>query len=369
MITRTLKSLLLLTALAMLLLPAAPSNACTGIQVNTNDGTVIRARTMEFGFKMDSDLLFFPRGQSFSADMSPGQKGMDWKNKHAYIGLNLKASTHLTDGMNETGLYVGGFYFPDFVGYENYQPKLAAKTLSQLCLGDWILGSFSNVAEVKKAVREIRVTGAFYPLIGKTFILPVHWIVVDKTGAAIVIEYVKGKLNIHENPVGAFSNGPPFDWHMINLRNYVNLSATNVPPLNLKNLKLAPIGQGSGMLGLPGDYTPPSRFVRAAALSLSAKPVKTADEGVNQAWHIINNIDIVLGGVRGIGPDGKEHYESTQWMAVYDLANMKVYVRTYHNLQIRAVSLKKLDPKGKKMLTIPVWKVQSEFKDVSNTAR
>ena len=97
----------------------------------------------------------------------------------------------------------------------------------------------------------------------------------DASGKSIVIEYVGGKLNVFDDPLGVVTNSPSFDWHMANLRNYVNFSMTNVPPVKLGSVKLEPFGQGSGMLGLPGDFTPPSRFVRAVAFSQSVFPSKT----------------------------------------------------------------------------------------------
>jgi choloylglycine hydrolase len=369
MTARLIKNAFLTFIAFALVFAAMPAAACTGIQVKTGDGAVIRARTMEFAPETQSDILFFPRGQAFSADLKKGQKGMSWKNKYAFMGLNLMKMKHVVDGINETGLYATGLFFPDFAGYQKYEPKQAGKTISQLNLCDWILGNFSNVQEVKKAIRNTRVVGAVLAAMGPDFVIPAHWLVTDKSGACMVIEYVGGKLHLYDNPIGVFTNSPTFDWHMINLRNYMNLTANNVPALNMKDLKLMAIGQGTGMLGLPGDYTPPSRFVRAAALSMSAKQVDTADQGVILAWHIINNIDITIGAAREAGPDGKTGYDYTQWVSVWDLANLKVYFRTYYDLNIRSVSLKKLGLDGKKMLTIPVWKVRSGFKDVSNTAR
>ena len=90
----------------------------------------------------------------------------------------------------------------------------------------------------------------------------------SRTGAAAVVEWVEGVRNVHENHIGVATNSPPFDWHMINLRNYVNQTAMDVPTLSLSGETVAPLGQGTGMLGLPGDFTPPSRFVRAAAFAV-----------------------------------------------------------------------------------------------------
>ncbi|PYJ17723.1 MAG: hypothetical protein DME96_05080, partial [Verrucomicrobia bacterium] len=118
-------------------------------------------------------------------------------------------------------------------------------------------------AEVKANIGNIVVPAVVFG--GWGFAPEAHYIVHDASGKSIVIEYVGGKLNVHDNPLGVLTNSPAFDWHMTNLRNYVNFSMTNVPPVKLGSIKLLPFGQGSGMLGLPGDFTPPSRFVRAVA--------------------------------------------------------------------------------------------------------
>ncbi|HRE31497.1 MAG TPA: linear amide C-N hydrolase, partial [Candidatus Berkiella sp.] len=113
---------------------------------------------------------------------------------------------------------------------------------------------------------------------------------------------VKNGMKIYDNPLGVITNAPEFDWHLTNLRNYMNLSATNLPSLKIDGVKLEPLGQGEGMHGLPGDYSPPSRYIRSMAIQSSALPVKTAEEGVNLSWHIINNTDIPIGTTRDIDP-------------------------------------------------------------------
>ena len=128
------------------------------------------------------------------------------------------------------------------------------------------------------------------------FVPGVHYILTDARGrGSVVLEYVGGELKIHPNPLGVMSNSPTFDWHMINLSNYVNMTVSNVPKLDVAGTELKGLGQGSGMLGIPGDFTPPSRFVRAVAFSKSALPVLTAREGVLQAFHILNQFDIPRG--------------------------------------------------------------------------
>ena len=127
---------------------------------------------------------------------------------------------------------------------------------------------------------------------------------------------------------------------MTNLRNYVNLTATNLPPLNLGGITLAQFGQGSGLRGLPGDFTPPSRFVRAVAFSQSAIQSDTASQPVLQAFHILNNFDIPYGAVRDTA-GGQVHAEFTTWTSASDLKNLRWYFRTFGDQSIRSVDLTK----------------------------
>jgi choloylglycine hydrolase len=191
------------------------------------------------------------------------------------------------------------------------------------------------------------------------FVPPVHYVVHDATGKSIVIEYTEGKLNIYDNPLGIMSNSPTFDWHMTNLRNYVNFSLSDVPPVQLGSVKLLPFGQGSGMLGLPGDFTPPSRFVRAAAFSQSVLPSQTGIEAVLEAFHILNAFDIPKGGVREHEKDGHGNViaDYTIWISANDLKAKRFYFRTYENSQIRMVDLTKQKLDGKEIVK---WSMQGD---------
>jgi choloylglycine hydrolase len=156
----------------------------------------------------------------------------------------------------------------------------------------------------------------------------------------VVIEPLDKSLKIYDNPLGVVTNAPTFDWHMTNLRNYVNLTVDNVPPIDLGGIKLAQFGQGSGLRGLPGDFTPPSRFVRAVAFSQSALPSDTAAQAVLQVFHILNNFDIPYGAVRDL-EGGRIHAESTTWTSASDLKNLRWYFRTYGDQSIHSVDVAK----------------------------
>jgi choloylglycine hydrolase len=191
---------------------------------------------------------------------------------------------------------------------------------------------------------------------------PFHLIVHDLAGRCVVIEFVEGKTKVFENPVGVITNSPTFDWHLTNLRNYVKLTPTNAPPLAIGKAKFGPLGEGSGMLGLPGDYTPPSRFVRAVALSQAANPPRDADDAVNTAFHLLDNFDIVKGVVRA-EQSGRIANDHTQWTSAADLKNHRYFYRTYDDPRIRVVDLSKIDFSRGKIQRLPILDKRPTFAD------
>jgi len=186
----------------------------------------------------------------------------------------------------------------------------------------------------------------------------------DRNGKSVVIEPLDKSLKLYDDPLGVITNSPTFDWHMTNLRNYVNLSALNVPPLDLGGIKLAQFGQGSGLRGTPGDFTPPSRFVRAVAFSQSAIRADTAPQAVLQAFHILNNFDIPFGAVREVD-NGQMHAEATTWTSASDLKNLHWYFRTYGDQSIHSVDLKKALAAAQERIQVIAMDSQQPVKDVS----
>ena len=328
------------------------AHACTGIRLIAEDGTVVHARTMEFAIDIHSDVIMVPRAYARVGTTPDGKEGLKWKAKYASVGANGVGLPVLFDGLNERGLAAGTFYFPTSAGYMPYTAADAGKTIAQWEVGSWILENFASVEEVKANIGNIVVPAVVFG--GWGFAPEAHYIVHDASGKSIVIEYVRGKLNIHDNPLGVFTNSPTFDWHMTNLRNYVNFSMTNAPPVQLGSIKLLPTGQGSGMLGLPGDFTPPSRFVRAVAFSQSVFKPKTGDDAVLEAFHILNQFDIPKGAAREHEKDehGNVLADYTIWTSASDLKAKRFYFRTYENSQIRMVDLMKMNLDAKDIVKI-----------------
>lgn len=342
----------------------AQANACTGIIQKAENGDWVYARTMEFGADLISfDLMFVPRGIPYTSEISTNKTGAKWTTKYGHVGFNPFGMPILADGLNEKGLACGAFYFPGWAEYESIGPQDSSNAISNIDFVSWVLGNFATVSEVREALKQTKVVGV--PFAAWGFIPPLHYFMADKTGGKAVIEYVGGKLKIYDTTLGTITNAPDYDWHMVNARNYIGLRALNDPSIKISGQEFSQFGQGSGAIGLPGDFSPPSRFIRAAFFNTVVLNGKDALEQVKRAFRILNQFDIPKGAVREISK-GKEFYDETQWTSAADLTNLQYFFHTDVNREIRSVSLKALDLDAKKTASLPV-KTPEVIKDLSSS--
>src|SRR5271154_2069046 len=202
------------------------AQACTGIRLIAKDGGVVAARTLEFGFDLQSDVMVVPAGTNLTGTLPDGGKGIGYKTKYGFLGANAVGLTAIVDGINDQGLYVGLFYFPGYASYPDATKDNAVRAMAPHEYANWLLGNFASVDEVKASFDKVVLVPVIVEAIKQA--APVHFVVHDRSGKSVVIEPVGGTLKIYDNPLGVMSNSPTFDWHMTNLRNYVNLTATNV---------------------------------------------------------------------------------------------------------------------------------------------
>jgi choloylglycine hydrolase len=353
----------LASALASLALglASAPAGACTSLIFKAQDGTNIYARTMEWGASdLKSELVLVPRQTAFKSALGDGKVGAQWKNRFGFVGVNAGGLPYATDGMNEAGLTVGVLFFPGFAEFQAPSAQAQATTISSVDVANYLLGNFATVAEARAAMPGLRVVRNAE--IEKAFgtPIPIHFLVTDASGDSIVIEYVKGVLSIFDNKVGVMTNSPAYDWHLLNLRNYSNLSPQGAPARSIDGVSLAPFGAGSGMLGLPGDFTPPSRFIRAVAFVHTMSPVKDAAEGVSAASVMLNNFDIPRGLVREGASAEDIHLGYTQWSVIADTRHKVYYYWTMYDRRMRSVDLGKLDFAASKPSSFPLDRVRTE---------
>lgn len=325
---------------------------CTGIRLKAEDGTPIQARTLDFGKSLESSLIIIPREQSYTGLTPNGEEeGLRWKSRYGIVGMSLYDYPYVIDGINEAGLAVGGFYLPGYTQYQPFEKDQKFKTLSSIQLPVYLLGTSQTIDDVLTVLKNIRVVSVPLKELENTP-PPLHYFVTDATGRSIVIEYVHGELKTYENSLGVIANAPNFDWHLTNLSNYVNLSVLNVPEVKVGGIAFFALGQGSGMHGLPGDFTSPSRFIRAVAISQGVTATKNGPDAVLMAFRILNNFDIPQGVVRD--KEGSEmHIDYTQWVSAADLKNKRYYYRTYENPQLHSIELKNIDFLAKQIVRIP----------------
>lgn len=315
-----------------------PANACTGITLKSKDGAAVAARTIEWAESvMNTMYVVVPRNQELQSLTPSGMDGMKFKTKYGFVGLAVEQKEFMVEGLNEKGLSAGLFYFPNYGEYQPYDAAQKDRCLADFQLVSYVLGECSTVDEVKKALAKVRVIGI------DPRASTVHWRFTEASGRQIVLEIVNQEMHFYDNPLGVLTNSPGIEWHWMNLNNYVNLQPGTLPEHNFGPVEGKSFGHGSGLLGLPGDFTPPSRFVRAAFFQITAAQQPSAQESVFQAFHILNNFDIPTGTEHPWGKSPADVPSATQFTVASDTHNRMIYYRTMYNSNIRSIDLKAID--------------------------
>lgn len=222
------------------------------------------------------------------------------------------------DGMNEKGLCMAGLNFPSNAVYHKVQSgKL---NLASFELIPFVLGTCRNLDEARTLLKTVSVADInFSESMPHT---PLHWMIGDKSGE-IVVESVEDGLKIYENPVGVMTNNPPFETQLFNLKNYAHLSTKNPANTFSKRLDLTPYSRGMGALGLPGDWSSPSRFVRATFVKEQYKKAN-----VNDFFHVLDSVAVPK---HCVWVDGDFQY--TVYSSCCDAEKRAYYFKTYDNPQ------------------------------------
>jgi choloylglycine hydrolase len=315
------------------------ADACTDFRLIAKDGTILVTRSMEFATDLKSHLRTSNRDRIFNTTIN-GKPGLNWKAIYGYVYLDGEGQDFAVDGMNEAGLSFEALYLPGETQYQSIPQGKENFSLPYINIGDWILSNFKTIDEVKNALSKIYVVSQLLPGMGDV-VFPLHFSVFDETGKGIVIEYVNGNLSLNDN-IGVMTNSPIYAWHVTDLTNYINLSPYNPRPVVVNGVSYTATGQGAGAMGLPGDTSPTSRFVRIAFLTVNAYQANNAADLLNLAEHTINDVDIATGVSRSL-TNGKESSDYTQWVVFKDLTNKQFYYRTYSNMTLHLVDMKKLD--------------------------
>ena len=350
------KFIFIIAATFLVGLSAEKANACTGISMTATDGSRVVARTVEWAATpMQCGYVVAPRGHAHQSYTPTGANGLKYNAVYGYVGIYTEYEPFVVEGVNETGLSAGLFFFPQYGDYAQYDPSENDKTLCDMQFVSWVLSQFSSIDQLKAAIKNIDLVTLSHK------IGAVHWRIAEPGGRMVVLEVVAGIPRFYENTLGVLTNAPGFQWHMTNLNNYIELEPGSVAEKTIKSgITLQPLGHGSGMLGTPGDFTSPSRFIRASFFQTTAPVWDTGFETVVQAFHILNNFDIPIGSqhVRTDIPKGLP--SATQFTAATDQKAMRFYYRTAWNSNIRCIDLNSIDFHKIKYQSHPLDKEQTQ---------
>lgn len=342
-------------------------NACTGISFTAADGSIVAARSIEWATeRLDSKYVVVPRGHAFTSLAPNGNEGMRFTSKYGFVGVRVMSDDLIVEGLNEKGLNAGLFFFPGYGSYNDFDPFRKSTTLCDFQVVAWALSSFSTVEEVVESVPKLDIVG-----LDKN-IGAVHWRFADRSGRQVVLEIIDGKPHFYENELGVLTNAPGFEWHLTNLGNYVNLKQGNAGAniWDPEKFRVNALSGGSGMLGLPGDPTSPSRFVRTAVYKMTAPMPKDGKSAVLQSFKILEAMVIPIGIVQNNSISGEsgqptkanaDMLTSTQFTTASDVTSLKFYYRTMDNSRIRCLDLATINFAKVKYRSTPLDLTMEEF--------
>eukprot|EP00994_Dinema_validum_P009216 NODE_895_length_1249_cov_112.442500_g664_i0.p1 GENE.NODE_895_length_1249_cov_112.442500_g664_i0~~NODE_895_length_1249_cov_112.442500_g664_i0.p1 ORF type:complete len:361 (+),score=50.44 NODE_895_length_1249_cov_112.442500_g664_i0:74-1156(+) len=318
---------------------------CSSIRIKAPTTDVI-ARTMELAAGGKAGVTWsvslYPRGGSHRQSLC-GEGMMAWQSVYGYVGIDSPPPHLTTDGINERGLTVSEHTLRG----AGYQPVHAGGlNLCWLDLTPWALANFETVAGVVAALQNVSVVKT---VPGGRF----HWAVDDAVGGHAVIEYVAGTLRVHNNSVGVLTNDPPYAWHLENLNTYVGLSSawpTGDEGIQVETeIGATPsvIGHGFNLMGIPGDYSPRSRFVRLFYLrqyaELNDGPPRTLDSALRLGAGLLNNVFMMPGTVADDPKHGDHQLSFTQYSLLKLPQARQLYFKPYGSLQWAKVDLNRVD--------------------------
>ena len=314
---------------------------CTAITFKNK--TSYFGRNMDIGYYFGERVVIIPR--NFTLKL---KKEEPIKQHYAIIGMaSVFANTPLfAEGINEQGLGVAGLNFPRYAQY-NENSISECINLAPYEIITYILAKCATVDEAVSYLEKINLVAIPFQ---EGLPLPtLHWMIADKE-RSIVFEVTKNGAKIHENPVGVMTNNPTFDFHITNLSNYIQLTPYEYEETVFSNFAIKPLGHGSGSLGIPGDSTTTSRFVRAVFVKSTSKCEASESANLSQFFHILGSVSVP----RGFACGADEISDYTTYSSCANLNDGIYYYKTYENSQITAVNLYAIDLDGTELVEYPL---------------
>ncbi len=287
---------------------------------------------MDVEFYFNQKVMIVPKNYQLQDRVT----GNTVTNKRAIIGMGTVIDNHpvLADAMNDAGLACAGLNFEGYAYFEK-EPIEGKNNIAPYDFIQWVLSNHETIEEVKQGIKHLELVDR--PINDKTPVPMLHWMIVDKTGKAIVVEKTKNCIAVYDNPIGAIANNPTFDWHLTNLNEYLHLTPTSPKQTKWGEHTLNALGVGAGTIGMPGDFASVSRFVRIAYVRAHMPKVEKDIEVVTQFFHMLDYVKMVKGGV--LTDKGLEDY--TTYTSCMDQGKGIYYYRTYENNRINAIDMHK----------------------------
>lgn len=312
---------------------------CTAVTFLTKDHYFGRNLDLEFHYR--EEVTITPRNFPFHY-----RNGSASKKHYAMIGMATIANCYplYYDATNETGLSMAGLNFP---GNAVYQPCVnTAVNIAPFELIPWVLSQCATVDEAIGCINKINL--AKIPFSMEFPVTPLHWLLADRN-KSIVIEPMKDGIKIYDDPFGVLTNNPPFQYHLYHMTDYLNLTRQEPENRFSNQVNLLPYSRGMGAIGLPGDLSSASRFVRAAFMKYNSVCAHTENGSIVQFFHILEGVTQQEGCVR-VG----ENFERTIYSSCCNTDRGIYYYRTYENSQINAVDMHKVDLDSNKLYSYPM---------------
>ena len=316
---------------------------CTAVSFKTKDHYFGRNLDLEYSY--NEVVTITPRNYSFAF-----RNGKVLQNHYTIIGMATVVEDYplYYEATNEKGLSLAGLNFPQNAVY--YPPKENADNITPFELIPWLLGSCKTVEEAEGKLQNVNLINISF---SKEYPLsPLHWFLADSC-RSVVIEQTESGLQVYDNPVGVLTNEPPFPYHMTNLSNYLHVTSQEAENHFAPSLPLKAYSRGIGGMGLPGDLSSVSRFVKAAFTKMNSVSKDAESASISQVFHILGSVAQQQGCVK-IG----HLYEKTIYASCCNTTKGIYYYTTYENHQITGVRLHGYDLDSDALARFPLVKGQ-----------
>ncbi|RSX56010.1 choloylglycine hydrolase [Bifidobacterium dolichotidis] len=304
---------------------------CTGVSFVDPEGNLYFGRNLDWTVDYGEKVTYTPANYEFKTRFG----APDQKRAILGMGITCEGLPLYFDCVNEDGLACGGLNFPGYAQYEE-GPVDGKTNVAAYEFPLWITRNFTTVAEVKEALKDVAIVAV---QIAPQFpVSMLHWFITDNK-QSIVVEYMADGMHVYDNPVDVMTNQPTFAYHLENLRNYMNVKPEFPATVKWDKMELTPWGSGTSMFGIPGDYSSPSRFVRAAYANAHYPAQEGEAANVNRLFKTLQNSAFILGGAEV----STGHYEYTIYSSCYSTRTKTYYYTTYENSAVRSHSVDEFD--------------------------